>query len=82
MKASLPKREPEMLARWEEMDLFRLLRADAKGRETFIFHDGPPYANGDIHLGHAMNKILKDLLLSRKESRTTCRKKYQLLVGI
>ncbi len=67
MKASLPKREPEMLARWEEMDLFRLLRADAKGRETFIFHDGPPYANGDIHLGHAMNKILKDVIVRSQQ---------------
>lgn len=67
MKASLPLREPEMLARWEAMDLYGQLRADAKGRETFILHDGPPYANGDIHLGHSMNKILKDVIVRSQQ---------------
>ena len=62
MRAGLPKREPEILARWEKMDLYRLQREAAKGREKFILHDGPPYANGHLHMGHAMNKILKDVI--------------------
>ena len=62
MRAGLPKREPEILARWEEMKLFERLRADAAGREKFILHDGPPYANGHLHMGHALNKILKDVI--------------------
>ncbi len=62
MRAGLPKREPEILARWQDMDLYRRLREDAKGREKFILHDGPPYANGNLHMGHAMNKILKDVI--------------------
>ena len=67
MKASLPAREPEMLARWDSMDLYALLRADAKGRETFTLHDGPPYANGDIHMGHVMNKVLKDVIVRSQQ---------------
>ncbi|HEX9789179.1 MAG TPA: isoleucine--tRNA ligase [Kiloniellales bacterium] len=62
MRAGLPEREPQILARWTEMDLYARLRADSKGREKFILHDGPPYANGDLHMGHAMNKILKDVV--------------------
>ncbi|MCP5366994.1 MAG: isoleucine--tRNA ligase [Hyphomicrobiales bacterium] len=62
MKAGLPKREPEVLARWEEMDLYRRQREDAAGRDKFILHDGPPYANGHLHIGHALNKILKDVI--------------------
>jgi len=62
MKAGLPKREPEWLERWERIGLWDRLRADAKGREKFILHDGPPYANGPIHIGTAMNKIVKDLI--------------------
>ena len=62
MRAKLPTREPETLARWQEMKLFERLRADAKGREKFILHDGPPYANGHLHMGHALNKILKDVI--------------------
>jgi isoleucyl-tRNA synthetase len=62
MKAGLPKREPELLARWTDMDLFRRLRDAAKGREKFILHDGPPYANGNLHIGTALNKILKDVV--------------------
>ncbi len=62
MRAGLPKREPELLARWAEMRLFDRLRAESKGREKFILHDGPPYANGNIHIGHALNKILKDVI--------------------
>ena len=62
MKAGLAKREPELLAHWQEMNLWDRLRADAKGREKFILHDGPPYANGNLHIGHALNKILKDVI--------------------
>ncbi len=62
MRAGLPQREPSFLARWQAMDLHGRLRADAKGREKFILHDGPPYANGHIHMGHALNKILKDII--------------------
>ena len=62
MKAGLAKREPELLAHWQEMKLWERLRADAKGREKFILHDGPPYANGNLHIGHALNKILKDVI--------------------
>ena len=62
MKAGLPKREPEMLARWEAMDLFGRLRQASAGREKFILHDGPPYANGNIHIGTGLNKILKDVI--------------------
>ena len=62
MRAGLPQREPEILKAWEEGDLYSQLRAAAKGREKFILHDGPPYANGNIHIGHALNKILKDVV--------------------
>jgi isoleucyl-tRNA synthetase len=62
MKAGLPKREPELLQRWVDMDLWGKIRAASKGREPFILHDGPPYANGNLHIGHALNKILKDVI--------------------
>ncbi len=62
MKAGLPAKEPEILARWNRNGLYRQLRQDAQGREKFILHDGPPYANGNLHLGHALNKILKDTI--------------------
>ena len=62
MRAGLPQREPEILKRWEEGGLYGQLRAAAKGRDKFILHDGPPYANGPIHIGTALNKILKDMV--------------------
>jgi isoleucyl-tRNA synthetase len=62
MRAGLPQREPEILARWSRTDLYGQLRKAAKGRPRFILHDGPPYANGNIHIGHALNKILKDVV--------------------
>jgi isoleucyl-tRNA synthetase len=62
MRANLPEREPRILARWQEMKLFQRLRKESKGRPKFILHDGPPYANGAIHIGHALNKILKDVV--------------------
>ena len=63
MQGGLPKKEPEILARWQKMDLYAKLRAQAAGRTSFILHDGPPYANGNIHIGHALNKILKDTVV-------------------
>ncbi len=62
MRAGLPQREPELLARWARIDLYRKLREAAAGRDRFVLHDGPPYANGNIHIGHALNKVLKDLV--------------------
>ncbi|MCA0433683.1 MAG: isoleucine--tRNA ligase, partial [Proteobacteria bacterium] len=62
MKAGLPEREPQILKRWQDMKLFERLREQSKGREKFVLHDGPPYANGNIHIGHALNKVLKDLV--------------------
>ncbi|MDJ0930224.1 isoleucine--tRNA ligase [Breoghania sp.] len=62
MRAGLPKKEPEILKRWKEMDLYKRLREDGQGRRKFILHDGPPYANGNIHIGHALNKTLKDII--------------------
>jgi isoleucyl-tRNA synthetase len=67
MKAGLPAREPEILARWEQEGLYAKLRADGKGRPQFVLHDGPPYANGAIHIGHAENKILKDFIVRTKQ---------------
>jgi len=66
MKANLTVREPEMLARWDAMDIYRRIREVSKGREIYILHDGPPYANGNIHLGTALNKIIKDMVIKSK----------------
>jgi len=63
MKANLPHREPEMLMRWEKNGLYQKIRQACKGRPQYILHDGPPYANGEIHIGHAVNKILKDIIV-------------------
>ncbi|MBD3610258.1 MAG: isoleucine--tRNA ligase [Gammaproteobacteria bacterium] len=63
MRGNLPNREPETLKKWQEMDLYGKLRETRKGQEQFILHDGPPYANGDIHIGHAVNKVLKDIIV-------------------
>ncbi|WP_112663683.1 isoleucine--tRNA ligase [Microvirga flavescens] len=63
MRAGLPQREPLLLQRWNEMQLYERLRQTQKGRDRFVLHDGPPYANGHIHIGHALNKILKDLVV-------------------
>ncbi|RDV83558.1 isoleucine--tRNA ligase [Ammonifex thiophilus] len=63
MRANLPQREPEILRFWEEIDLYRLVQQKTAGRPKFILHDGPPYANGHIHLGHVLNKVLKDIIV-------------------
>ena len=62
MKAGLPEREPELLKRWQQLRLYDRMREEAMGREKFILHDGPPYANGNIHIGTGLNKILKDVI--------------------
>jgi len=67
MRAGLPKKEPEILKRWAEMGLYQALRDDAKDRPTFTLHDGPPYANGHIHMGTALTKVLKDLIVRSKQ---------------
>lgn len=67
MRGNLPKREPEWVRQWNEGGLYRRLRAARAGREKFILHDGPPYANGNIHIGHAVNKILKDMIVKARQ---------------
>src|SRR5580698_5389838 len=62
MRAGLPQKEPGLLERRHTLELYERLRADAKDRPKFVLHDGPPYANGNIHIGHALNKILKDVV--------------------
>ena len=66
MRGDLAKREPLMLKAWQEKNLYQKIREACKGRPKFVLHDGPPYANGDIHIGHAVNKILKDIIVKSK----------------
>ena len=69
MKAGLAKREPEFLKQWEESGLYAKLRQKAKGKTKYVLHDGPPYANGHIHIGHSLNKILKDMIVRFKSMK-------------
>jgi isoleucyl-tRNA synthetase len=66
MRGNLAQREPQMLKDWQKMDLYQKIRDVSAGRDKFILHDGPPYANGDIHIGHSVNKILKDIIIKSK----------------
>ena len=66
MRGDLAKREPGMLQRWYDDNLYGIIRKAKKGKKTFILHDGPPYANGSIHIGHSVNKILKDIIVKSK----------------
>jgi isoleucyl-tRNA synthetase len=66
MRGNLPQREPEIQSKWEELDIYQKVQKRTEGRPMFILHDGPPYANGDIHMGHALNKILKDFIVRYK----------------
>ena len=66
MRASLPQREPEILKKWYENDQYEKLMELNDGKPLFVLHDGPPYANGDIHIGHALNKTLKDFIVRYK----------------
>jgi isoleucyl-tRNA synthetase len=72
MRGNLPQREPEMLEKWEKMDIYNRLMEIGKDRPKFILHDGPPFANGDIHIGHALNKILKDIIVKQKTMTGYC----------
>ncbi|MGY4379871.1 hypothetical protein ACVWZ3_007510 [Bradyrhizobium sp. i1.3.6] len=67
MRAGLPQREPELLKYWNDIGLYDKLRREAQGRAKFVLHDGPPYANGNIHIGHALNKILKDVVTKSQQ---------------
>lgn len=69
MKADLPKREPLFLENWQKQDIYGAIRRKSKGKPKYILHDGPPYANGDIHIGHALNKTLKDIIVKYKTMR-------------
>ena len=66
MRGNLPQREPELLKRWETLNLYQRLREYHQGHPQFILHDGPPYANGAIHIGHAVNKVLKDIIIKSR----------------
>ena len=66
MRASLAQNEPKRLAAWEDAGVYELMLKKNEGHEKFVLHDGPPYANGDIHLGHAVNKILKDIIIKSR----------------
>ena len=67
MRAGLPNREPGWLDRWERIRVYDRLRERAEGRRPFTLHDGPPYANGNLHIGHALNKILKDMVVRSQQ---------------
>ncbi|WP_289022125.1 isoleucine--tRNA ligase [Desulfobacter postgatei] len=67
MKANLPQREPEMIKAWEQKNIYKKLREQSKDKALFILHDGPPYANGHLHMGHAINKILKDIIIRSRQ---------------
>ena len=69
MRAGLPEKEPVLVQRWQDMDLYKRLRETAAGRPKYVLHDGPPYANGNIHIGHALNKILKDIIVRSFQMR-------------
>jgi len=69
MRGGLPQKEPEIMKEWQEMELYKKLRETSANREKFILHDGPPYANGHIHMGHALNKILKDVVIKTMQMR-------------
>ena len=69
MRGDLPKREPLWVAEWEQNGLYDKLRAARQGAPKFVLHDGPPYANGNIHIGHAVNKILKDMIVKARQDR-------------
>ena len=66
MRGNLPNKEPLMQEKWAEMDIYKKVQERTAGRPFFVLHDGPPYANGDLHMGHAMNKVLKDMIVRHK----------------
>ncbi|WP_433749559.1 isoleucine--tRNA ligase [Falsibacillus pallidus] len=72
MRGNLPKREPDLQEKWNEMDIYKKVQERTQGRPLFVLHDGPPYANGDIHMGHALNKVLKDFIVRYKSMSGYC----------
>lgn len=72
MRGNLPKREPEIQAWWEEQDIYRKVQERTAGRPLYILHDGPPFANGSLHMGHALNKTLKDFIVRYKSMAGFC----------
>ena len=72
MRAGLPQREPGMLEHWNKIDVYRLMLEKNEGKPAFILHDGPPFSNGDIHMGHALNKTLKDFIVRSHAMRGYC----------
>ena len=66
MRGDLPKREPQWVKQWQDKQLYKKIRAARHGAKKFVLHDGPPYANGDIHIGHAVNKVLKDMIIKAR----------------
>ena len=66
MRGNLPNKEPQMQEKWEEMNIYEKVQKRTEGRPFFVLHDGPPYANGDLHMGHALNKVLKDMIVRHK----------------
>ena len=72
MRGNLPQREPEMLSNWEDKRLYYKMISNNAGKKKYILHDGPPYANGDIHLGTALNKVLKDIIVKYKNMSGFC----------
>src|SRR5438132_12067666 len=66
MRGNLPQNEPKRLEAWRQLDIYRQIRVKSEGRPKFVLHDGPPYANGDIHAGHALNKIVKDIVVKSR----------------
>ena len=67
MKADLPKKEPSILEKWQTEEIYKKLRETSLNKEKFILHDGPPYANGHLHMGHALNKVLKDIIVKYQQ---------------
>ncbi|MEH7222486.1 isoleucine--tRNA ligase [Bacillus sp. JJ1566] len=72
MRGNLPNREPQVQEQWEKMNIYQMVQERTKGRPLFVLHDGPPYANGDIHMGHALNKIIKDMIVRFKSMNGYC----------
>ena len=66
MRGNLSQREPDWVKQWQEKDFYQQIRKSKKGKKKFVLHDGPPYANGNIHIGHAVNKVLKDIIIKAK----------------
>ncbi len=75
MRGNLARREPEWIEAWQQSGLYQRIREASKGRPKFVLHDGPPYANGDIHIGHVVNKVLKDIIVIYATARTLGRSK-------